>query len=87
MQQLRQEAGGHAATRLLEQWIAEEAMTPQEATTARATERMAITQVVMANSITSLRAVGRMEWRTFVEAAEPDRARCYGTTRPGSTAA
>ena len=29
---------------------------------------MAITQVVMANSITSLRAVGRMEWRTFVEA-------------------
>ncbi|HSJ74703.1 MAG TPA: hypothetical protein VK899_00700, partial [Gemmatimonadales bacterium] len=67
VQQLRQEAGGHAATRLLEQWIAEEAMTPQEATT-RSTERMAITQVVMANSITSLRAVGRMEWRTFVEA-------------------
>src|SRR4051812_24699948 len=66
VQQLRQEAGGQPGLMRLEQWISEEAMTPQEATT-RSTERMAITQVVMANSITSLRAVGRMEWRTFVE--------------------
>ncbi|HZI74652.1 MAG TPA: hypothetical protein VFD73_11680, partial [Gemmatimonadales bacterium] len=66
VQQLRQEAGGHPALLRLEHWIAEEAMSSQEAST-RSTERMAITQVVMANSITSLRAVGRMEWRTFVE--------------------
>ena len=68
VQQLRQEGGAMPALLRLEHWIAEEAMTPQEATT-RATERLALTQVVMANSITSLRAVGRMEWRTFVEAA------------------
>jgi cyclic beta-1,2-glucan glucanotransferase len=66
VQQLRQEAGGHPVLIRLEHWIAEEAMSSQEATK-RTTERMAITQVVMANSITSLRAVGRMEWRTFVE--------------------
>ena len=67
VQQLRQEAGALPALMRLEQWIAEEAMSAQEAAT-RTTERMAITQVVMANSITSLRAVGRMEWRSFVEA-------------------
>ena len=35
--------------------------------TARATQRLALTQVVMANSITSLRAIGLMEWNSFVE--------------------
>src|SRR4051812_13634534 len=54
VQLLRQEAGGHPALVRLEQLIAEEAMSPQDATT-RSTERMAITQLVMANSITSLR--------------------------------
>jgi cellobiose phosphorylase len=67
VQQLRQEFGALPGLMRLEHWIAEEAMSAQEAAT-RSTERMAITQVVMANSITSLRAVGRMEWRTFVEA-------------------
>ncbi|HET6836388.1 MAG TPA: hypothetical protein VFH24_00025, partial [Gemmatimonadales bacterium] len=66
LQQLRQEGGGLPAVMRLEQWIAEEGMSSQDATT-RSTERLALTQVVMANSITSLRAVGRMEWRTFVE--------------------
>ena len=50
----------------LEQWIAEEALSAEEAT-ARATQRLALTQVVMANSITSLRAIARMDWKTFVE--------------------
>jgi cyclic beta-1,2-glucan synthetase len=67
LQQLRQEGGGLPGVMRLEQWIAEEGMSAQDATT-RTTERLALTQVVMANSITSLRAVGRMEWRTFVEA-------------------
>ncbi len=66
LQQLRQEGGGLPGVMRLEEWIAEEGMSAQDATT-RTTERLALTQVVMANSITSLRAVGRMEWRTFVE--------------------
>ena len=66
LQQLRQEGGGLPGVMRLEHWIAEEGMSAQDATT-RSTERLALTQVVMANSITSLRAVGRMEWRTFVE--------------------
>jgi cyclic beta-1,2-glucan glucanotransferase len=66
LQQLRVEGGALPAVVRLEQWIAEEALSSEEAT-ARATQRLALTQVVMANSITSLRAIGRMEWRTFVE--------------------
>jgi len=50
----------------LEQWISEEALSAEEAT-ARTTGRLALTQVMMANSITSLRAIGQMEWRSFVE--------------------
>ena len=50
----------------LEQWSAEEGMSAQDATT-RSTEWLALTQVVMDNSITSLRAVGRMEWRGAIE--------------------
>jgi cyclic beta-1,2-glucan synthetase len=50
----------------IEQWIAEEALGAEEAT-ARSTQHLALTQVMMANSITSLRAIGRLDWRTFVE--------------------
>ena len=49
-----------------EQWIAEEGPTSEEAAS-RSNERLALTQVMTANSITSLRAVGRMDWRAFVE--------------------
>jgi cyclic beta-1,2-glucan synthetase len=66
LQQLRVEGGALPAVVRLEQWIAEESLSSEEATS-RATQRLALTQVVMANSITSLRAIGRMEWRTFVE--------------------
>jgi cyclic beta-1,2-glucan synthetase len=65
LQQLRS-TGSLAALRHLESWLTEEAFTAEEATS-RATRRMALTQVGMANSITSLRAVARMDWRTFVE--------------------
>ena len=67
LQQLRVEGGALPAVVRLEQWIAEEALGSEEAT-ARATQRLALTQVVMANSITSLRAIGLMEWNSFVEA-------------------
>ena len=49
-----------------EQWIAEEGPTSEEAV-ARSTDRLALTQVMTANSITSLRAIARFDWRTFVE--------------------
>jgi len=66
LQQLRAVGGSLAAVRLLEDWIAEEALSAEEATS-RATRRLALTQVGMANSITSLRAIAGMDWRTFVE--------------------
>ncbi len=66
LQQLRIEGGALPAVVRLEQWIAEEALGAEEATV-RATQRLALTQVGMANSITSLRAVARMNWRVFVE--------------------
>ena len=66
LQQLR--AHDRALTEIVrvEQWIAEEAMSAEEATT-RATQHLALTQMIMANSITSLRAIAQMDWRTFVE--------------------
>jgi predicted transcriptional regulator len=67
LHQLRVEGGALPAVVRLEQWIADEALSAEDATT-RSTQRLALTQVVMANSITSLRAIGLMEWRTFVEA-------------------
>nr|MBA3759591.1 hypothetical protein [Gemmatimonadales bacterium] len=66
LHQLRVEGGALPAVVRLEQWIADEALSGEEAT-ARSTQRLALTQVVMANSITSLRAIGMMEWRSFVE--------------------
>ncbi len=66
LQQLRVEGGAMPAILRVEQWIAEEALGAEEAT-ARATQRLALTQVVMANSITSLRTIARMDWKTFVE--------------------
>ncbi|MGH7580439.1 MAG: hypothetical protein ACREM9_09735, partial [Gemmatimonadales bacterium] len=65
LQQLRA-TGALAAVRHLEEWIAEEAFSAEEATS-RTTRRLALTQVGMANSITSLRTIARMDWRTFVE--------------------
>jgi len=64
--QLRLGAGALPALVWLEQWIHEEGIAPDDAA-ARSTERLALTQLMMANSITSLRAIGRMDWRTFVE--------------------
>jgi cyclic beta-1,2-glucan synthetase len=64
--QLRLGAGALPALVWLEQWIQEEGIAPDDAA-ARSTERLALTQLMMANSITSLRAIGRMDWRTFVE--------------------
>jgi cellobiose phosphorylase len=66
LQQLHIEGGALPSVLRLEQWIADEALSAEEAA-ARATHRLALTKVGMANSITSLRALARMDWRTFVE--------------------
>ena len=66
LQRLRHARGSFAPLGWLEQWIAEEGMTGEEAAT-RSTQRLAITQIVMANSITSLRTIARMDWRELVE--------------------
>ncbi|MHB1224195.1 MAG: GH36-type glycosyl hydrolase domain-containing protein [Gemmatimonadaceae bacterium] len=66
LQQIRPIRGGHPSLVRLERWLAEEGMSAEEAG-ARSTQRLALTQLVMANSITSLRAIAYTDWRTFVE--------------------
>jgi len=63
---LHQLRAGHGAPPALEGWIAGEGMAAEHAA-AQATQRMALTQVMMANSITSLRGVALVDWRVFVE--------------------
>ena len=60
--------GGSDFTPLLwmEQWIAEDAM-PVEEAVQRSSQRLALTQLVMSNSIMSLRTVAGFDWREFVE--------------------
>ncbi|MDQ4080294.1 MAG: cyclic beta 1-2 glucan synthetase, partial [Gemmatimonadota bacterium] len=50
----------------LEQWMAEDGMS-HEAAAASSNQRLAITQITVANSITSLRAIARLDWQGFVE--------------------
>jgi len=66
LHQLRSAGGALPVMERLERWIAGEALSA-EAATARATQRLALTQVGMANSLTSLRAIAGMDWPTFVE--------------------
>ena len=67
----------------LESWIDDEGLSAEEAV-ARSTQRTALTQIMMANSITSLWAIARLDWRTFVEhqsvmerVLREDPANCY----------
>src|SRR5262249_60076148 len=64
--QLRAAGGAHPPLLRLEHWIAENAMHAAEAA-ARANEREALTQIIMANSLTSLRRIARMDRDAFVE--------------------
>ncbi|HEX9106097.1 MAG TPA: hypothetical protein VF832_02685, partial [Longimicrobiales bacterium] len=66
LQQLRPLRGSLPPLVWLEQWIAEEALSAEEAA-ARSGERLAVTQVITSNSVTSLRAISRMDWPAFVE--------------------
>jgi cyclic beta-1,2-glucan synthetase len=65
LQQLRHVQGSPTLVRL-EQWIGEEGLGAEDAA-ARSTQRLAHTQLMMANSITSLRAISHRDWRHFVD--------------------
>jgi cyclic beta-1,2-glucan synthetase len=82
-QQIRVARADFAALLWVEQWIAEDAMSVEEAVQ-RSTRRQSLTQLVMANSITSLRTVATFSWSDFVEdmsvtdaVLREDPARCY----------
>ncbi len=66
LQLLHADSGDVPGLDWLEQWLALEGLTAESAA-AQAIQRLALTQQMMTNSITSLRAVARMDWRTFVE--------------------
>src|SRR6476469_7990740 len=65
-QQIRVARADFPALLWLEQWIAEDAMSVESAVQ-RSTRRLSLTQLVMANSITSLRTVSSFAWPDFVE--------------------
>ncbi|MEO8294085.1 MAG: glucoamylase family protein [Gemmatimonadota bacterium] len=67
LQRLRLEPGATPSLVWLEHWIGDEGLNAEEAA-ARATQRLGLTRIMVANSITSLRAIARADWRTFIEA-------------------
>ena len=66
LQLLRQTEGASPSLIWLEHWIREAGTNPDEAV-AESAQHLALTQIMMANSITSLRNIGRRDWRKFVE--------------------
>jgi cyclic beta-1,2-glucan synthetase len=66
LQKIHLTAGQYPPLAGLEQWIAEEGMGAEHAA-ALSTQRLALTQIVMAHSITSLRAIAGMDWKLIIE--------------------
>jgi len=66
LQSLRQAEGASAPLAWLEHWLRDAGVSPETAV-AQSTQHLALTQIMMANSITSLRDIGRRDWRLFVE--------------------
>jgi hypothetical protein len=66
LQQIRSYQTNFTPLRWLEQWIAEDGLNAEDAVT-RSNQRLALTQVMMANSITSLRTIARLDWSAWVE--------------------
>ena len=73
LQQIRSRRSDFTPLLWLEQWVAEDVMTVEDAAQ-RSAQELALTQLVMANSIASLRAVARIDWTAFVEAASATEA-------------
>jgi len=68
LQQIRSRRSDFTPLLWLEQWVAEDVMTVEDAAQ-RSAQELALTQLVMANSIASLRSVARIDWTAFVESA------------------
>jgi cyclic beta-1,2-glucan synthetase len=66
LRQLRLIRGSYAPLEEIEQWISDRSMSDEDAT-ARSTQHLALTQLIMAHSITSLRTVARLDWQSVVE--------------------
>jgi len=66
LREVREAAGAFPPLGWLEQWTRAEGLNPEEAVVA-STQQLAITQLIMANSITSLRAIAGRDWRELVE--------------------
>jgi cyclic beta-1,2-glucan synthetase len=66
LRQLRQSRDASSPLAHIEQWISDRALSAEDAA-ARSTQHLALTQVIMAHSITSLRAITHIDWPTFVE--------------------
>ncbi|HWZ59243.1 MAG TPA: glucoamylase family protein [Gemmatimonadaceae bacterium] len=66
LQQIRSYQTNFVPLQWLEQWIAEDGLNAEDAVT-RSNQRLALTQVMMANSITSLRTIARLDWSVWVE--------------------
>ncbi len=73
LQQIRSRRADFTPLLWLEQWIADEVMSIEEAVQ-RSTQHLAVTQLVMANSIASLRKIGSIDWSEFVEGASATEA-------------
>ncbi|HXT17475.1 MAG TPA: glucoamylase family protein [Gemmatimonadaceae bacterium] len=67
LQQIRSRRADFMPLLWLEQWLAEDIMTVEDAAQ-RSAQELALTQLVMANSIASLRHVANIDWTTLVEA-------------------
>jgi cellobiose phosphorylase len=68
LQQIRSRRSDFTPLLWLEQWLAEDVMTVEDAAH-RSAQELALTQLVMANSIASLRHVANIDWTTVVEGA------------------
>ncbi|MCC7053405.1 MAG: hypothetical protein IT355_09060 [Gemmatimonadaceae bacterium] len=66
LQLLRQAEGASPPLAWLEHWMRDGGVSPDTAA-AQSAHRVTLTQIMMANSITSLRDIGRRDWRHFVE--------------------
>ncbi|MGH7584623.1 MAG: glucoamylase family protein, partial [Gemmatimonadales bacterium] len=66
LQQLRPSRALFPPLVWLEHWIAEDGLTADDAA-AQAAQRLAHTQIMMAHSLTSLRAIARIDWNSLVE--------------------
>ncbi len=66
LRQLRLTRGAILPLVEIEEWIGERRVS-DEVASARAAQHLALTQVMMAHSITSLRTIAQLDWRMFVE--------------------